>query len=80
MFRYRIRELRYPKLPLWAATYTEFSAGVAAFILFEEQASCRLWALSRDLIEKIGRLNLNTVLGKAGNSREGVSLFDTIKH
>lgn len=37
--------------------YTEFAAEVTAYFLFEVYYSRQLWAFSRDMIQRIRRLN-----------------------
>lgn len=75
VFTYRILEFCDPDLPWWVTTYTEFAAKVVAYIIFEFYDSCRLWALIRDMLEGIRRLNLETFLGNAGKC---LSLLDAI--
>lgn len=79
VFSYGIRKLMDPKSPWLVWAYTELAAKTAAFILFEVYESCRVWALSRNMIQGIRRLDLKTILGNAGNANECLSLIDTIE-
>lgn len=51
MFTYPLRELMNSESPWWVVAYTEMDAKTAVYILFEVYDSCRLRALSRDMIE-----------------------------
>lgn len=63
-----MRELIYPESPWLAVAYTELAGKTFSFIVFEMYNSCRLSALSRDMIQEIRRLDLTSVLGCAGNA------------
>lgn len=69
VFSYRMRELCDRESPWWVATYTELAVKTAEFILFDVYDWCRLWSLSREMIEGIQRLNSETIFGNEGNER-----------
>lgn len=77
--RFHMRELCDPGSLWWVVAYTEIAAETAGFILFEVFDNCRLWALRRDMIQRIRRLSLKTVIGNAGNARECLSLVEAIE-
>lgn len=74
-----MRELLDLDSPWWIVTYTKLAPKTAAFVLFDVYDSCRLWALSREMIQGILYLNLKTVLINVGNERECLTLIDAIE-
>lgn len=67
MFSYYARKLFDSQSGYWRISYTEFAACVAPYILFEVYHNYRLWALRRDLIRDIRKLDLVRALGSEMN-------------
>lgn len=78
LFSYRIMELLDRWSPCWVVAYTELSTKTAAFILFEFFDSCNLWALGKEIVPSIRRLDLRHVLRNASNVTECLSLLEAI--
>lgn len=79
VFIYRMRKLCDPESSWWIVAYMKLAAKTAAYILFEVDDSCRLWRLSREMIQDIRRLDLQTILGNTDNARECLSLINAIE-
>lgn len=79
VFFYGMRELVDPDSSWRVVAYTEFDAKTAAFIMFEVNDSCSLWALSRKMVRGIRRLHLKETPGNAGNVSECLVLLEAIE-
>lgn len=76
---YRMRELIDIESPCWFDAYMERAAKTAVFFLFEAYDSCRLQALSSDIVEGIRRINLKIILGNDRNATECRRLLDALE-
>lgn len=79
MFSYRMRAFCDPESLWWFVAYSEITDKTAAYILLQVCDTCRLWALSREMIQWIQSLNMEAVLGIADDARECFSLLEAIK-
>lgn len=59
--------------------YTKIEAETAILILFDVYDTCRLWALSPKMFERIRRLDIRAVLWNEGNSSDCTCLLDAIE-
>lgn len=79
VFSYYARDLLNLNSGYWRIAYTTFAACVAAYILFEVYDNYRLWALSRDLLRDIRKLDLVRVFGWEANFDELRRLLEVIE-
>lgn len=68
-----------PGSPGCVLVYTELVLKTAAYILYKLYDTCRIWLLSRKMIQGIRRFDQKTLLGNAANASEYLSLVDVIE-
>lgn len=79
IFSYKSCELKHKDSGWWVVAYTEVAAKTAPFILFDAYDQFRPSALSTQMIDHIGALEVQAVLGNRQNANELLELLTKVE-